>query len=147
MIKCTFENGKGTSLRHVIVDALVLRDDEILLVKRTRKLLEGGKWAIIGGFLDRDETLVDAVSREVHEETGWRVKNIKLLEVVDNPNRPNEDRQNVAFIYTCQAVEKDGKADWESDEVRWFKLSNLPPKEEFAFDHFEDIQFYLKNNK
>lgn len=131
-------------MRHVIIDALVLRKDKILLVKRTEKLLEGGKWAIIGGFLDRDETLIEAVSREIFEETGWKVKNIKLLKIVDDPNRPNEDRQNVAFIYTCEAVKKHGEADWESDEVKWFKLNDLPKKEEFAFDHFEDIEYYLR---
>lgn len=144
MIKCTFENGNEASLRHVIVDALILKDDKILLVKRTGKLLEGGKWALVGGFVDRDETIEEAIHREVLEETGWKIKNPKLLRIVDNPNRPNEDRQNIAFVYVCEASEQVGKGDWENDEMKWFSFDQLPEKEKIAFDHFDDIEFFLK---
>lgn len=44
MIKCKFENGNEASLRHVCVDAIVLQDNKLLLVKRASTLLEGGKW-------------------------------------------------------------------------------------------------------
>ena len=149
MLRCTFENGGKGSLRHVIVDALVLNGkNEILLVKRAKgKLLEGGKWAIVGGFVERDETIEQAVHREVLEETGWEINNIKLLRIIDNPNRPNEDRQNIAFVYTCEAIEKTGEADDESSEQKWFSFENLPTKDEFAFDHLEDIEFYLKKRR
>ena len=147
MIKCTFENGSKASLRHAIIDALVLNSkNQMLLVKRSKeKLLEGGKWALPGGFVERDETLEETVTREVREETGWEVKDLKLLRIIDNPNRPNEDRQNIAFVYVCRVVRKTGEADQESTEQRWFKLSKLPTKEEFAFDHLQDIEFYLKS--
>ena len=145
MIKCTFEDDKGASLRHVIVDTLVLTGNKLLLVKRAKKLTEGGKWGLAGGFLDRDEYLIDAVRREVLEETGWKGKDVNLLEVVDNPKRGNEDRQNVAFVYTCQAVKKVGKGDDESEDQQWFRLNKLPPADKIAFDHLEMIRFYLKN--
>ncbi|OGD83704.1 hypothetical protein A2165_00420 [Candidatus Curtissbacteria bacterium RBG_13_40_7] len=149
MIKCTFENGGKGLLRHVIVDALILNSkNEILLVKRAEgKVLEGGKWAIVGGFVERDETLEQTVHREVLEETGWEIDNIRLLRIIDNPNRPNEDRQNIAFVYVCEAVKKIGEADDESTEQRWFSFKDLPPKDNFAFDHFEDIEFYLQKGK
>lgn len=149
MIKCTFENGKKGSLRHAVIDALVLNDKgEVLLVKRSKgKLLEGGKWALVGGFIERDETLEEAVVREVREETGWDVKDIQLLRITDDPNRPNEDRQNIVFVYVCQVVKKMGEADQESTEQRWFRLNEVPAREDFAFDHFGDIEFYLKKKK
>ncbi|MCR4324733.1 MAG: NUDIX hydrolase [Candidatus Curtissbacteria bacterium] len=147
MIKCTFENGTPASLRHVVVDAIVVnKKKEILLVKRSKdKVTEGGKWALPGGFMDRDETLIEAVLRETKEETGWEIGDVELLRVVDNPKRRNEDRQNVAFFYTCVPVKKSGKADDESSEQRWFKLDGLPEEEETAFDHLEIIEFYLRN--
>lgn len=145
MIKCTFENNGRDSLRHAVIDALVLNSkNEVLMVKRVNKFLEGGKWALIGGFVERDETLSEAVAREIREESGWEVADVRLLRIVDNPNRPNEDRQNISFVYTCQAVRKTGEADAESTEQKWFKLNKLPPKKQIAFDHFEDIKFYLK---
>lgn len=144
MIICTFENGNQNSLRHVVIDALVLKNDEILLVKRTRSLSEGGKWGLIGGYAERDETIAKAAEREIFEETGWQVKNLKLLTINDRPDRPKEDRQNVSFVYLCEATVCTGTPDWESDEVKWFPLDKLPPKGRVAFDHHYDINLYKK---
>lgn len=102
-------------------------------------------WDFPKGHIEKGETSEEAAIREVEEETGWDVKNIKLIKIIDIPNRPNEDRQNISFVHKCQAVKKTGKADKESSEQKWFNLSSLPPKEQFAFDHLEDIKFYLKS--
>jgi 8-oxo-dGTP diphosphatase len=144
MLTCKFENGYEASLRHAVVDALVLRGSEILLVKRTGKLLEGGKWALPGGYVERDETLKMAVAREIKEETGFTVSDITLLTIRDNPDRPKEDRQNISFVYFCAATESNGNSDWEVDDLQWFPLSALPPKEQVAFDHYEDILLYQR---
>lgn len=145
MITCKFEDGNDALLRHVTVDTLVLKDGKILLVKRVSKLLEGGKWGLVGGFVERDETLIEAVEREVKEEIGWKVKDMNLLRIKDKPDRPHEDRQNISFVYTCEAVEKMNKADWESDDQQWFDLSEVPPSDQIAFDHAEDIDLYKKS--
>ena len=144
MLKCSFEDGNSTSLRHCVVDVLVLRDSKILLEKRTGKILEGGKWSLVGGYVERDETLVQAVRREIKEETGYEVERIQLLKIRDNPNRPHEDRQNISFVFVCRAGTKHGASDWEVDDLQWFDLNNLPPKSEFAFDHYENIELYLR---
>jgi ADP-ribose pyrophosphatase YjhB (NUDIX family) len=57
MIICKFEDGGEAKLRHVVVDTLVLKDNKILLIKRTGKLLEGGKWGLLGGYVERDENI------------------------------------------------------------------------------------------
>lgn len=131
------------------MNAIILQEDKILLGKRSRKLSEGGKWSLPGGFMDRDETLEQAIKREVKEETGWDIKNIQLLRYVDNPNRRNEDNQNVAFVYLVEGVAKTGDLDWETDETNWFEVDNLPSQEEIAFDHLSHIEYYLqtKHNK
>ncbi len=144
MITCTFENkGKG-NLRHVVVNAIILKENNILLVKRAKKLKEGEKWGLIGGFIERDETLEEGLIREVFEEVGYRLKKVSFFTVIDNPNRKGSDWQNINFIYICEAGEKEGKADWESTEQKWFDLDNLPREEEIAFDHLEIINLYLK---
>ena len=111
MITCKFENNDNALLRHVTVDCLVLREGKILLAKRSDQLLEGNKWSLIGCFFERDESLIQAAEREIMEETGWKSKNIKLLRIKDSPNRPKEDRQNISFVYICDAVEKIGEKD------------------------------------
>lgn len=140
MIKCTFENGKETSLRHAVVDSLVIKDNQILLVKRAQNLVEGGKWAIPGGFVERGDTVEKTVLKEILEETGYQGKIIKFIGFRDNPNR--EDRQNISFVYLVQPLEKISEPDEETDEARWFDLDKLPPQNEIAFDHFEIIKEY-----
>lgn len=144
MISCTFEDGNQSSLRHVTVGCLVIKEGSILLAKRSQGLLEAGKWCLLGGFVDRDETTSEAGIRETLEESGWRIGNLVLLRINDNPNRPHEDRQNIDFIYIADALEGVGDTDWESEEVRWFPLDSLPPKDQIAFDHADSIELYKR---
>lgn len=144
MITCTFEDGNSALLRHVVVDALVLKDGKILLVKRTGKLLDGGKWALAGGYVEHGETLAQAVERQIFEETGWKITGLTLLTINDQPDRPNEDRQNVAVVCFCAATEQTGQPDWESDDQRWFDFFLLPADELMVFDHAADIRLYQR---
>lgn len=145
MITCEFEDGNKANLRHVVVDVLVIENNKILLVKRANHLSNGGKYGLVGGYVNKDETIEEAVLREVEEETGYKIEIVKQLRVVDSPNRPQEDRQNVAFVFLAKPIKKVGEPDDESSEVKWFPLDKLPVEEEFAFDHFEDIALYLQN--
>ena len=75
MITCTFEDDVIAKLRPVTVNAIVIKDNKILLGKRGtynggKPLLEAGKWALLGGFLSRDETIEQALRREIKEESG-----------------------------------------------------------------------------
>lgn len=77
MITCIFENNNKTSLRHVTVNAIIVKNNQILLGKRGtlngKPILESGKWGLLGGFFGRDENLEQAVKREVMEEGGWEM--------------------------------------------------------------------------
>ena len=147
MIRCKFENGNQSSLRHVTVGCLVIDNDSILLAKRSEGLLEAGKWCLLGGYANRDETTMETGVRETMEESGWEIRNLRLFRINDNPNRPYEDRQNIDFLYIADAVKKTGEKDWESEEVRWFPLDQLPAKSQIAFDHMDTIEYYRRYRK
>lgn len=148
MITCTFENNKNTSLRHVTVNTIVVKDDHVLLGKRStfngKPLLESGKWGLLGGFFDRDENLPQAAKREVMEESGWEIDNLILFRINDNPNRLKEDRQNVDIIFIATAVKQIKSSDEEVSQLQWFNLNKLPAKEEMAFDHGDAVELYKK---
>lgn len=144
MITCTFENGNKTSLRHVVVHAILEQDGKLLLVKRTGDLLESGKWSLPSGFLDRDETAGQGMLRELKEETGWEGEIISLFRINSKPNRPHEDRQNVAFDFLIKPIVKTGTPDEENSKIEWIPIEKLLPLSEFAFDHGESIGYYLK---
>ncbi len=148
MISCIFENGNKASLRHVVVHAIVEKDGKILLAKRAPTLsLEAGKWALPGGFLDRDETAEQAVLRELKEETGWEGEVISLFRINTNPHRPHEDRQNVALDFIIRPTKSTGLRDEESTEITWTPIDAFPPLKTFAFDHGESIALFLKHRQ
>lgn len=147
MITCFFESKNKAFLRHVTVDAILVKKNKILLIKRACHLVEGNKYALPGGFLDRDETTSEGILREVKEETGYQGKIISLFRVNDKPDRKGEDRQNVDFVYLVKPGKKVATPDSEVRKVEWFALDKLPKPEEFAFDHYENIELYLKYRK
>jgi len=144
MITCYFENKNKALLRHVVVDNLVVDDNKILLVQRSPKYLEPNKWGLPGGFVDRDETTKQAALREILEETGYQAKVIDLFRIIDNPDRPKEDRQNISLIYLLKPLKKVGESDHEITNTKWFDLDDLPKPADIAFDHYDNIKLYLK---
>lgn len=148
MITCYFEDNNKTSLRHVTVNAIIVNNNQVLLGKRGtfagKPIIESGKWGLIGGFFGRDENLIQAVRREVMEESGWEIAGLQLFRINDNPDRPKEDRQNVDIIFIAKAVKQVKTGDEEVEELKWFDLDKLPPKEKIAFDHAENIELYIK---
>jgi len=148
MITCTFENNNKALLRHVTINAIVVKDNQILLGKRGslngKPILESGKWGLLGGFFDRDENLTQAVKREVMEESGWEINGLKLFRINDNPNRPKEDRQNVDVIFIASAIKQIKTSDEEVTKLQWFNFGEIPPKEEIAFDHGDSLELYKK---
>jgi len=148
MITCYFENNNKAKkgLRHITVNAIILKGNSILLGKRGtvagKAILESGKWGLVGGFFDRDENLIQAVKREVFEESGCEINRVTLFRINDNPNRPKEDRQNVDIIFSAQLVKQTPKQDEEVTHSEWFPMDKLPPIGEMAFDHGEDIMLY-----
>ena len=146
MIKCNFEWGSSTSLRHVVVDGIIMHGNEVLLNKRGmyngKPITESGKWGLIGGYVDRDETISGALQREAMEEAGCKIDNLRLFLIIDKPDRPKEDRQNIAFLIVADLVSQENVSTEEVKELKWFNLDNLPPKEEIAFDHGDTLQKY-----
>lgn len=141
MIECTLESGHKAHFRHVTVGAIAINDKkQILLTKRAAHLTNGGKYAIPGGFLDRDEDTKIAVLRELKEETGLEGKIIDLFQIIDRPDRPNEDRQNVQFNYLVEAKDGEFNVNDEVLETKWVSFSDLPSEDEFAFDHLSYVR-------
>lgn len=131
----------------MVTHSIVEKDGAILLEKRTGDILESGKWALPGGFLERGETVTEGTLRELREETGWEGEIVSLFRINSSPTRPHEDRQNVAFEFIVKHLRQAGSPDLESSKVEWIPIENLLPFGQFAFDHGETIKFYLQYRK
>jgi 8-oxo-dGTP diphosphatase len=135
----------------VTVDAVVFRKEhnnlQILLIRRKNPPFEG-MWALPGGFVDMDETLEEAAARELKEETGITLNNMKQLKAYGAVNRDPRHR-TISIVFTGLINgHQEIKAGDDAANAKWFPLNNLPP---LAFDHFEIVndavnEFLKENN-
>ncbi|MBW1858784.1 MAG: NUDIX hydrolase [Deltaproteobacteria bacterium] len=113
------------------VGAIVIRDDRVLLVKRSKPPGEG-LWAIPGGRVELGETLQQAAEREIMEETGLTIqaKNpVYTFEVIE-PDDAAKPRFHYVIVDLIAEYEK-GELNPGDDasEARWVTpqgLESLP---------------------
>jgi len=146
MVRCVFENGGMAHLRHVVTHVIVEKNREILLVKRSPDLLEGGKWSIPSGYMELNENAQEGALRELYEETGWKGKILSLFRIITKPDRPAEDRQNIAFEFIVEPTRQTGAMDEESTAMAWVPFEKIP-FDALAFDHGESLKLYLEWKK
>lgn len=127
----------------VTVDIIVFRNkmSEVLLIRRKDEPF-AGKWALPGGFMDMNETLEEAASRELAEETGLADVVLTQLHVFSALNRdPRHRSVSVAFYTVLEQNDQVIMAGSDASEVAWSKTSELP---DLAFDHHEIIETALR---
>ena len=132
---------------------------------------EIGKLANVCGYLDWRETLVDALKREVYEETGLyiddlKTKNIKFSGIDDSIDGENAVKQNVTIRYevtldykevmsllesgeiNCDTKSRGGESG-EVSEIKVLKLTDSDPVDEtqFAFNHGQIINSIIEHYK
>ena len=128
----------------VTVDVAIftIRNDElkVLLIKRALDPFLGS-WALPGGFVELDESLVEAAKRELKEETGVAAAYLEQLYTFGEPNRdPRERVISVAYYALMPSDALEIKAASDAEGVGWFSFDELP---QLAFDHSDILTMAL----
>jgi len=110
------------------VGVVVLRARETLLVRRSKPPRQG-QWSLPGGLQELGETVFEAASREVAEETGVAVRALGLIDVIDLIERVPQS-QSVRYHYTLVDVAAcwesgEAKAATDAADVAWTDVDNL----------------------
>lgn len=128
------------------VDAIVFgyADNKlnVLLIKQKFGDLKK-QWALVGGFVKDNESLIDAVTRELQEEAGIKVNYLEQLYTFgDNIERdPRLRVVSVAYFALVNSTKFILKADTDAEDAKWFPITELPT---LAFDHKLIVQTALQ---
>ncbi|HAQ18654.1 MAG TPA: NUDIX hydrolase [Prolixibacteraceae bacterium] len=121
----------------VTVDAILIsKQNSVLLIERGREPFKS-KWALPGGFIDMNEELETACHRELEEETGIRVGELKQFKAYGGVNRDPRHRTISVIFYAFTEEELTACASDDAANAQWFSLSQLP---EMAFDHLQILE-------
>jgi 8-oxo-dGTP diphosphatase len=130
------------------VDAVVFRKNgnklEVLLIQRKHTPF-AGKWALPGGFVDMDETVEQAVVRELEEETGLKMENLQQLFTFSEIGRDPRGRTvSVTFFGITSMHNSLVKGGDDAKDAQWFTIDQLP---ELAFDHIRAVEMAISKLK
>lgn len=109
---------------------LVRRGAECLLGRQ--KMWPRGMYSTLAGFVETGESVEDAVAREVHEEAGVHVVDVRYFR-----SQPWPFPQSLMLGYTARAEGQQTPApDDELEDVRWFTGAQLRKQEETGIENF-----------
>ena len=112
------------------VDGVILENGEISLIKRKGEPFKG-KWALPGGFVEYNETVEDAVIREIREETGVNAEIKELVGVYSDPMRDPRGH-TVSIVFLLDIIGGEIKFGDDACNAKFFNLKKLP---DLSFDH------------
>ena len=116
----------------VTVDAILISNNQsVLLIERGREPFKS-KWALPGGFIELDESLETACRRELEEETGLRVGELTQFKAYGSVDRDPRHRTISILFYAFTEEELVAYAGDDAANAKWFPIDSLP---ELAFDH------------
>ncbi len=118
---------------------LIHNEEEYLLQDRVKKDWRG--YTLPGGHIEAGESIVDAVIREMKEETGLTVINPHLCGI---KQFPIEEGRYIVFLFEANQYEGDLKHS-EEGKMYWIKKSDLS-KVNLVNDFYELIEVMLDEN-
>ena len=108
------------------VSAVVRHDQQVLLQQRS----DNGKWSLPGGNMDIGESVLEAIKREVKEETGLEITVDRISGVYSDPNHviaytDGEVRQQFSLCFVAEAVSGQLRISDESFAISWVQIDKL----------------------
>ncbi len=131
----------GYATPKVDVRAFVPRDGKVLLIRENS---DGGRWTLPGGWADVNETPSSAVARETLEESGYEVRPLRLLAVLDREKQghtPPYPYHIYKMFFHCEitggeaqkTLESSGSAFFGPDELPELSVSRVLPEQIRSF--------------
>lgn len=108
-----------TETVELTVLCLIHQGERLLLQNRRKKDWDG--WTLPGGHIEKGESIVDAVVREMQEETGLTIHSPKLCGI---KQFPIENGRYLVFLFRTESFSGEVRSSDEG-EMRWISRSEL----------------------
>lgn len=111
----------------VAVHLFLVKDHQILLLRRYNTGYEDGNYSVIAGHLDGGEDVYTAMIREAKEEAGIDIRR-NDLEIVQVMHRKKHDEERVDYFFACCAWQGEitNREPNKCDELKWYDQEQLP---------------------
>jgi 8-oxo-dGTP diphosphatase len=105
----------------------IQKDGKVMLAKRAAVMKKGaGTWCPPGGHVEMFETVAECAMREVMEEAGVEVENLRLITISEDPHRDTGSHY-ITFHYAADWKSGEPRPqEGESEEWHWFRWDELP---------------------
>ncbi len=130
---------------------LIQREDKYLMQNRIKNDWKG--FALPGGHVERNESIIDAVIREMKEETGLDIQNPRLCGI---KQFPIENGRYIVFLFHTDEFLGEVTSS-EEGEMVWVKKSELskvntvedlsPLLRVMEDDNLTEFQYVIENDK
>jgi ADP-ribose pyrophosphatase YjhB (NUDIX family) len=118
--------------------ALVVDNGRVLFSRRRYEPF-AGHWDLPGGFLQEGEHPLDALQRELAEETGLAVEPERFLGVwIDDYGDGDDARKTLNLYWTARVTAGEPQPADDVTELRWFAPDEVPA-DELAFNHIPAV--------
>lgn len=117
-----FSLEQGYQTPKIDVRGAVFKNNRIVMVKE-----KSGGWTLPGGYVDVNETLSQAVEREVYEESGLFVKATKIASIFDHRKygyKPHLYHFHKIYIL-CDLKGGSEKTNMETIDITWFSKNEI----------------------
>ncbi|MFZ5828354.1 MAG: NUDIX hydrolase [Bacillota bacterium] len=111
----------------VAVHLFLVRDGQVLLLRRYNTGYEDGNYSVIAGHLDGGEQTWSAMLREAREEAGIEIPREALQPVGVMHRRANDERIDFFFAASDWSGEIVNREPEKCDELAFHPLNSLPP--------------------
>ena len=119
----------------LVVDA----EGRLLLVRRARDPY-GGTWDVPGGFLEEAEHPLDALRRELREETSLEVEPEEFVAArLDRYGDGPDAATTLNLYWTARVTGGEPEAGDDAAELRWFAPDDLPPDDQIGFAGVREV--------
>ena len=111
----------------VAVHLLLIREGQVLLLRRFNTGYEDGNYSVVAGHLDGGEEVKEAMAREAREEAGIEIAPADLQVVGVMHRLSNDERVDFFLSARAWSGEISNREPHKCDRMAWFALDDLPP--------------------